>query len=59
MSKPIPADAHDILHDLPTGHVATLRPDGRLSVNPVALLFEEGLVRFSTTKDCPSRSASH
>jgi PPOX class probable F420-dependent enzyme len=51
MSKPIPAEAHDILRDLPTGHLATVRPDGRLSVNPVALLFEDGLVRFSTTKD--------
>lgn len=51
MSRPVPEAAHDILTDLPTGHVATLRPDGRLSVNPVALLFEDGLVRFSTTKD--------
>ena len=51
MSKPIPLEAHDILHDLPTGHVATVRPDGRLSVNPVSLLFEDGVVRFSTTKE--------
>ena len=51
MSKPIPEAAHDILTDLPTGHVATPRPDGRLSVNPVALLYEDGVVRFSTTKD--------
>jgi PPOX class probable F420-dependent enzyme len=51
MSQPIPEAAHDILTDLPTGHVATVRPDGRLSVNPVALLYENGVVRFSTTKD--------
>jgi PPOX class probable F420-dependent enzyme len=51
MSQPIPSAAHDILQDRPTGHVATLRPDGRLSVNPVALLLEDGRVRFSTTKD--------
>jgi PPOX class probable F420-dependent enzyme len=51
MSRPIPPHVHDILHDRPTGHVATVRPDGRLSVNPVSLLYEGGVVRFSTTKE--------
>jgi len=47
---PIPDHAHDILTDLPTGHLATLRPDGRISVNPVALLFDGSLIRVSTLK---------
>lgn len=51
MSAEIPTAAHDLLHDRPTGHVATTRPDGRLSVNPVVLLFDGEYVRFSTTKD--------
>jgi hypothetical protein len=36
----IPGDVHDILDDKPTGFVATLRPDGRISVTPVGLLFD-------------------
>lgn len=51
MTVEIPAAAHDLLHDRPTGHVATTRPDGRLSVNPVVLLFDGTHVRFSTCKD--------
>ncbi len=51
MTAEIPAAVHDILHDKPTGFVATVRPDGLLSVTPVALLFDDGVVRFSTTKD--------
>jgi PPOX class probable F420-dependent enzyme len=47
----IPDAVVDILTDKPTGYVATLRPDGMISVTPVALLFEDGVVRFSTTKD--------
>jgi PPOX class probable F420-dependent enzyme len=50
-SLPIPESVHDILTDKPTGFVATIRPDGRLSVTPVALLFDGEVVRFSTTKD--------
>jgi hypothetical protein len=50
-SLPIPDTLHDILTDKPTGFVATLRPDGRISVTPVALLFDGQVVRFSTTKD--------
>jgi PPOX class probable F420-dependent enzyme len=51
MTQPIPEAAHALLHDLPTGHLATLRPDGRISVNPVALLFDGEHVRVSTTRD--------
>jgi PPOX class probable F420-dependent enzyme len=50
-SAPIPEAVHDILTDKPTGFVATVRPDGHLSVTPVALLFDGDYVRFSTTKD--------
>jgi PPOX class probable F420-dependent enzyme len=42
---------HDILTDKPTGFVATVRPDGLLSVTPVALVFDGTVVRFSTMKD--------
>jgi PPOX class probable F420-dependent enzyme len=44
----IPERVHDILHDKPTGYLATMRPDGRLSVNPVALMFDGEHVRVST-----------
>jgi len=47
-SKPIPEEAHAILNDRPTGHLCTVRPDGLLSVNPVALLFDGQHVRVST-----------
>ena len=50
-SSPIPESVHDILTDKPTGFVATIRPDGLLSVTPVALMFDGAVVRFSTTKD--------
>jgi PPOX class probable F420-dependent enzyme len=50
-SVPIPRAVHDILTDKPTGFVATLRPDGHLSVTPVALMFDGEYVRFSITKD--------
>lgn len=49
-SAPIPEHVHDILTDLPTGHIATLREDGRISVNPVALIFDGTHVRVSTIK---------
>jgi PPOX class probable F420-dependent enzyme len=51
VSAPIPEQVHDILTDKPTGFVATVRPDGMLSVTPVALMFDGNVVRFSTTKD--------
>ena len=51
-SKPIPPGAAAILDDKPTGHLATVRPDGLISVTPVALLFDGRYVRVSTV---PSR----
>jgi len=50
-SAEIPERVHDILIDKPTGFVATMRPDGRISVTPVGLMFDGTHVRFSTTKD--------
>jgi PPOX class probable F420-dependent enzyme len=47
----IPAAVHDILDDKPTGFVATMRPDGRISVTPVGLLYDGTYIRFSTTTD--------
>jgi PPOX class probable F420-dependent enzyme len=49
-TRPVPESHHDILSDRPTGHIATLRPDGRLSVNPVALMWDGVHVRVSTLK---------
>jgi PPOX class probable F420-dependent enzyme len=49
-TKPVPATHHDILVDRPTGHIATIRPDGRLSVNPVAVMWDGEYARVSTLK---------
>ncbi len=49
-TKPIPESHHDILLDRPTGHIATIRLDGRLSVNPVGLMWDGEHVRVSTLK---------
>lgn len=49
-TRPVPASHHDILVDRPTGHLATLRPDGRLSVSPVSLMWDGTHVRVSTVK---------
>ena len=49
-TKSVPATHHDILVDRPTGHLATIRPDGRLSVNPVAVMWDGEYVRVSTLK---------
>ncbi len=46
----IPERVHDILTDMPTGHFATIRKDGLISVNPVALIFDGTYVRVSTVK---------
>ncbi|MBI4517542.1 MAG: PPOX class F420-dependent oxidoreductase [Deltaproteobacteria bacterium] len=44
-------EAHsDILRSLPIGHLATIRPDGQLSVNPVAIIWDGVHVRVSTIK---------
>ena len=43
--------AHDILTDKPTAYLATMRPDGRMSVTPMGMLFDGEHIRLSTTKD--------
>ena len=50
-SKPIPAYVHDILTDKPTAYLATMRPDGRVSVTPMGLMFDGEHLLLSTTKD--------
>ena len=50
-TKLIPAHAHDILTDKPTAYLATMRPDGHMSVTPMGMLFDGTHVRLSTTKD--------
>lgn len=49
-TKPIPKSHQDILTDRPTGHLCTVCPDGRLSVNPVCLMWDGVYVRVSTVK---------
>lgn len=50
-SKAIPAYVHDILTDKPTAYLATMRPDGRVSVTPMGLMFDGEHLLLSTTKD--------
>lgn len=47
----VPPELHALLSGTPIAFMTTMRPDGRMSTNPVALLFEDGRVRVSTTKD--------
>lgn len=47
---PIPERAHDILRGTPIAFVTTMRPDGHMSTNPVAMTFDGGRVRFSTVR---------
>jgi PPOX class probable F420-dependent enzyme len=47
----IPEFVHDILDDRPTGYLGTIRPDGRLSITPLSLLFDGTTIRLSTTTD--------
>jgi PPOX class probable F420-dependent enzyme len=47
----IPSFVHDILDDNPTGYLGTIRPDGELSITPLALLFDGETIRLSTTTD--------
>ncbi|MCZ2155230.1 MAG: PPOX class F420-dependent oxidoreductase [Bryobacterales bacterium] len=46
----IPSSCDDILTDRPIGHIATIRPDGQLSVHPVSLMWDGMHVRVSTVK---------
>ncbi len=47
----IPDHVLDLFADKPVGILTTIRPDGRLSSNPVAVLLRDGRVWVSTTKD--------
>ena len=46
----IPARAADILSRKPIGYLSTQRPDGRMSVVPVAVIWDGQSVRVSTVK---------
>ena len=47
----IPKFVEDILDDKPTGFLATVRPDGQLSVTPLAVMYDGKTIRLSTTTD--------
>ena len=46
----IPETHFDILQSLCFGHVATMRPDGMISVHPVSVMWDGEHVEFSTVK---------
>lgn len=46
---PIPEHVRDLLAGTPVAFMTTIRPDGRLSTNPVAVVFDGERVRVSTT----------
>ena len=48
--KTVPRRLSDILDKRSFAHVATLRQDGMLSVNPVALIWDGEHIRFSSLK---------
>lgn len=50
VTNTIPEAFHALLASRCFAHVATLRPDGLLSVHPVAILFDGERLRFSTLK---------
>lgn len=45
----VPTRYDDILTDRPIGHLATIRPDGLLSVHPVSLMWDGMHVRVAIT----------
>ena len=47
----IPHYVLDIFEDKPIAYLTTMRPDGRMSTNPVAALLRDGRVCVSTTTD--------
>ena len=51
MTPRIPDHILDIFADKPVGIITTVRPDGLLSTNPVAVTLRDGEVWVSTTKD--------
>ena len=48
--RTIPAHCLDIFDTNCMGYVATMRPDGRMSVNPVSVMWDGVHLRFSTLK---------
>jgi PPOX class probable F420-dependent enzyme len=48
---PIPSHLHALLSGTPIAFMTTMRPDGAMSTNPVAMLFDGTHVRISTTAD--------
>ena len=50
-TKPIPTSVDDILADKPTAYLATMRSDGRMSVTPMAVMYDGEHLLLSTTKD--------
>jgi PPOX class probable F420-dependent enzyme len=47
----IPSQLHPLLSGTPIAFMTTMRPDGRMSTNPVGILFDGTHVRISTTTD--------
>jgi PPOX class probable F420-dependent enzyme len=47
---PIPPRAAEILATRPIGYMATMRPDGRMSVVPVAVIYDGEAVRITSVK---------
>lgn len=46
--KPIPDNARSLFEGRPVAFVTTVRPDGFLSTNPMAVLLDGDLIRLST-----------
>src|ERR1700761_6262450 len=49
-AAPIPSRAAEILSRRPIGYMSTQRPDGRMSVVPVAVIWDGQTVRVSSVK---------
>jgi len=47
---PIPEHARKLLEGTPIAFMSTMRPDGRMSTNPVSALFDGDHVRVSTVR---------
>ncbi|MEO5840158.1 MAG: PPOX class F420-dependent oxidoreductase [Acidimicrobiales bacterium] len=47
----IPEHLHELLSGTPIAFVTTMRPDGRMSTNPVAMMFDGTDVRISASAD--------
>ena len=49
--KPIPEHLHTLLEGSPIAFMTTMRPDGRMSTTPMAVMFDGTHLRLSTTED--------